>query len=99
MAANGVGSLRYGYIRNCKANGTVNTSVNGSGAIEIYEGSILGGFDRGIYGMIAHMISPELKDRYVSDCETDNQDLPFVGADYENTDTAVYHVENNQVTN
>ena len=98
MAAAGVGSERYGHIKDVTANGTVTVTSTTENASNLNSGSILGGFDTGVQAMIGALISPELKTRVVENCTTDISDLPFVGAPYEDNDMAVYQVRNNSVT-
>lgn len=43
------------------------------------------------------MFDPSLKIRVVGECSTDNGKLPIVGTPYEDSETAVYQVQNNQV--
>ena len=97
MAAVGIGSERYGHIKDVNANGTLTVTTTADNPANVYQGSILGGFDTGVQAMIGALISPELKIRVVENCTTDISNLPFVGAPYEDNDMAVYQVQNNTV--
>lgn len=96
MSALGIGSERYGYIRGCTANGTLKVETTNEGTPVVNQGSILGGFEGGVYDLIA-MYDEELKTKVVEGCRTDNAGLPFIGAPYEDNEMVTFDVRDNEV--
>lgn len=98
-AALGVGCERYGYIRNVQADGTLTTVFEGdtasNEAVVKHQGSILGGFDTGVYASVGAMFNPALKVKEVSGCTTNNAQYPYIGMEYKNSATSQYKIENN----
>lgn len=96
MSALGIGSERYGYIRGCTANGTLKVETTNEGTPVVNQGSILGGFEGGVYDLIA-MYDEELKTKVVEGCRTDNAELPLIGAPYEDNEMVTFDVRDNEV--
>lgn len=96
MSALGIGSERYGYIRGCTANGTLKVETTNEGTPVVNQGSILGGFEGGVYDLIA-MYDESLKTKVVEGCRTDNAGLPFIGAPYEDNEMVTFDVRDNEV--
>lgn len=72
-----------------QADGTLTTvferDTASNEAVVKHQGSILGGFDTGVYASIGAMFNPALKVKEVSGCSTNNAQYPYIGMEYQDS--------------